>query len=158
MLTALLATLMVCAPYQNTDQVSLAEKQAFIELVKTLPTKGEFYTDDAVRKAGPYIRVLFALTEKDLQGYDVYNFLALNRTLCDDATHRAFADRNFTRIQHPKIKVFWAAMLFDEGSTSAEIKQFLLEMLKSEEQTKELSEIMGPRFERMRQKLLKVPQ
>jgi hypothetical protein len=47
-------------------RVSIAEKK-FIELLKTLPYKSEFFTDDAVKTAGPYLPVLFTLTEKDIE-------------------------------------------------------------------------------------------
>ena len=81
MLAALLTILLLFVPSQATDQISDAQKKSFIELLKTLPVKGEFFTDDAIEKAGPYLPVLFALTEKDIEKYDIYPFGALSRGL-----------------------------------------------------------------------------
>ncbi len=61
------------------NQVSDAQKQEFLELLKTLPTQGEFYTEETVKKAGPYLAVLFALTEKDIEKYDIYPFIESGR-------------------------------------------------------------------------------
>ena len=81
MITVFLAILLIPIQGQTTNQVSDSQKQAFIEFLKTLPTKGEFYTDDAAKKAGPYLPVLFALNEKDIEKYDLYPFLAISRAL-----------------------------------------------------------------------------
>ena len=71
-------------------------KKDFIELLKTLfPVKGEFYTDEAIDKSQNYVPVLFALTEKDIENYDIYPFLALSRGLCDRNIHRDYAVRHF---------------------------------------------------------------
>ncbi len=50
------------APNQTTTYITEIRKQEFIHLLQTLPHKGEFYTDDAIAKAGPYLPTLFALT------------------------------------------------------------------------------------------------
>ena len=71
--SAFLALLLVFAPYQSAQQISDVQKKDFIELLKTLPTKGEFFTDEAIRKAEPYLPVLLALTESDLENYDISN-------------------------------------------------------------------------------------
>ena len=56
------------------------EKKAFLDLLKTLPTRGEVFTDESVKTAAHQTHVLLALTEKDLveQGYDIYPFLVLS--------------------------------------------------------------------------------
>jgi hypothetical protein len=146
---------MIPMPVQTTTPISEAQKQAFIRLLETLPIKGEFYSNKAAKKAGPYMSVLFALTEKDIQKYDLYPFLALSRALCDDTKYRALGVRNFATIQHPQLKLFWAAILFDAGAASSEVEQFLRDALTSEEQTKQLSEMMGPQFDALRKRLLK---
>lgn len=74
MIVALLTTVFLFAPSQATTQISDAQKKTFIEFLKTLPHKGEFFTDEAVTKADPYLPLLFALTEKDTEEYDVYPF------------------------------------------------------------------------------------
>jgi hypothetical protein len=43
--------------------------------------------------------------------------------------------------------------LFDEGSSSPAIKQFLRDALASSEGAKDLLEMMGPRFDAMKKKL-----
>lgn len=138
---------------QGADQFSDARKKGFIDLLRALPTKGEFYTDEAVVKAGPYLPILFALTEKDIEKYDVYPFLAISRGLCDHSDHRAYAVRNFAKIRHLKLKLFWAAMLFDSGAASPEIEQFLRDAIASKEEAKLLSEILGPEFDSFQKRL-----
>jgi hypothetical protein len=157
MISTFLAILLIAIPGQATNQVQVsdAQKRAFVDFLKTLPTKGEFYTDDAAKKAGPYMPVLFALTEEDIQKQDLYPFLAISRALSDDAEYRGSAVRNFPKIRHPKLKLFWAAILFDGGSASPEVKQFLRDALTSNEQIKQLSEMMGPQFEALRKRVLK---
>src|SRR5437773_11144948 len=147
MISAILALLLVFAPHQApTSQVSDTQKKDFIELLKALPHKGEFFTDEAVTKAGPYLPVLFALTEKDIEAYDIYPFAALSRGLCDDKDHRQYATTHFAQIRHPMLKLFWAAMLFDEGKTTPEIVGFLRDALNSDAQAKILAEVIGPKF------------
>jgi hypothetical protein len=146
MLAALLTTFLLFAPSQTTTQISDAQKQTFIELLKTLPVKGEFFTDEAVTKADPYLPVLFALTEKDIQEYDVYPFLALSRGLCTQRKHRDYATRHFAEIRHQELKLFWGSILFDEGPSSPEIVRFLGEALESEKQSQILAEMLGPNY------------
>ena len=69
MITPIFALLLILAPYQTAAyQVSDAKKREFIELLNKLPHKGEFFTDEGVRRAGPYLPVLLALTAKDIEG------------------------------------------------------------------------------------------
>jgi hypothetical protein len=149
-----IALLLILIPYQSTDQVSDVEKQKFIELLKSLPTKGEFYTDEAVKKAGHFLPTLFALTEKDIEKYDSYPFAAISRGLCEFKEHRDYAVHHFAEIRHPKLKLLWGAMLFDAGATSPEIVRFLRDALESEAQSKTLSEIVGPQFKNFKARVL----
>jgi hypothetical protein len=124
-----------------------AEKETFFRLVRTLPTSGEFFTDEAVKKAAPHTGVLLALTEKDLEGYDMYTFLALSRGLCDLEGPRSYAVKHFGGIAHPEMKLSWAVMLFDEKAATPEVVRFLRAALKSKEQAEFLSQVCGPKFE-----------
>ena len=151
---AFLTLLLILAPSQAMNQVSDAQKQEFLELLKTLPTQGEFYTDEAATKAAPYLPVLFALTEKDIEKYDIYPFIAISRGLFDQSESRDYAISHFPTIKHPQLKLFWGAMLFDSGAASHEIKQFLREALASKEQSRLLSEMMGPKFESFTKRVL----
>jgi hypothetical protein len=147
MIGFILSILLVLTPYQTAaTEISDAQKKDFLNLLKTLPHKGEFFTDEAIKTAGPYLPVLFALTDKDIEGYDVYPFDSLSRGLCDIKEHRRYATAHFAEIRHTQLKLFWAAMLFDEGNPSTEITRFLKNVLKSEAQAKLLGEIIGPRF------------
>ncbi|HEU0143985.1 MAG TPA: hypothetical protein VFQ47_04305 [Nitrososphaera sp.] len=157
MIAAFLTILLVLTPSQASNQISDTQKKDFIELLKTLPHKGEFYTDEAIEKAGPYLPVLFALTEKDIEKYDIYPFAAISRGLCDQKKHRDYAVRHFAEIRHPMLKLFWGAMLFDAGATSPEIVRFLKDALESKEQAKLLSEIIGPQFEDFKQRVKAYP-
>ena len=157
MVAAILTALLLLTPLQTAGQVSETRKREFIELLRTLPRKGEFFTDESVKKAGPYLPALFALTEKDIEGYDIYPFGALSRGLCDRKAHRKYAVRHFREIRHPTLKLLWGAMLFGEGAASPEIVRFLRDALRSEGQAKLLSEIEGPGFDDFRRRVLAHP-
>jgi hypothetical protein len=158
MTTAILTLLLVLTPPQATaDQISNAQKKEFIELLKTLPYKGEFFTDDAVKRAGPYLPVLFALTEKDIADYDFYPFGAISRGLCDDEEHRRYAVTHFADIRHPTLKLSWAVMLFDSGATSPEIVSFIQNALKSKARAKMLREMIGPNFAEFKERINRYP-
>lgn len=144
MIAAVLTILLALMPNQASSRISDAQKKDFIQLLKTLPVEGEFYSDKAIDKAGRYLPVLFALTEKDIEKYDIYPFLALSRGLCDRKVHRDYVVRHFAEIRHPLLKLGWGAMMFDVGSTSPEIVRFLRSVLESEQQSKILSEMLGP--------------
>ena len=68
-----------------------AEKKEFLEVLAKLPSRGEFFTEEAVSKAVPYTRVLLALTEKDLGKGNLYPFLALSRGLIERKEARRYA-------------------------------------------------------------------
>lgn len=158
MITAILTLLLVLTSCQaSATQISDAQKKDFIELLKTLPHKGEFFTDEAVKRVGPYLPVLFALNERDLKKYDIYPFAAISRGLCDDKKHRDYAIRHFAEIRHPMLKLFWGAMLFDTGRASPEIVRFLRDALESEAQAKLLSEIVGSEFEDFKRRVVAHP-
>jgi hypothetical protein len=117
MVIPVLTLLLILAPYQPAanKQVSHAKKREFIEVLKKLPHKGELFTEEGVKKAGPYLPVLFALSERDIEGYDLYPFLALSRGLCSVRRHRGYAIRHFTAIRHPKLKLFWGPCFLIRG-------------------------------------------
>jgi hypothetical protein len=142
---------------QTANQISIAQKKDFIKLLKTLPVKGEFYTDEAIDKSQHHMPVLFALAEKDIENYDIYPFLALSRGLYDRKIHRDYAIRHFLEISHPTLKLFWATMLFDEKATSLEIVQFLRDALKSKKQAKILSEMLGPNYKELQRRVKAYP-
>jgi hypothetical protein len=147
MIGFILLMLLVLTPQQSpASQISNAQKKDFLNLLRTLPHKGEFFTDDAIKTAGPYLPVLFALTDKDIEVYDIYPFAALSRGLCDIKEHRQYATDHFGEIRHSELKLFWAVILFDAGNPSTEIVHFLKDALKSEVQAKLLGEITGPKF------------
>ncbi len=144
-------TLMVFAlavGFADSDKpVSGAEKKEFLELLADLPAKGEFFTDEAVKKAAPHTRVLLALTEKDLEKYDLYAFLALSRGLMDHQESREYCLKHFKDIQHPTIKLAWAVGLFDKKGSSQEILDFLCRVVDSKDDSKTLSLMLGPGYE-----------
>ena len=153
----ILAMLLILASCQATSQVSEAQKKEFIELLKGIPHKGEFFTEEAITKAAPYLHILFALTEKDIEKYDIYPFVALSRGLCDQKDERNYAVRNFVYIRHPTLKLFWAVILFDAGVASDEVVQFLRVAIRNEMQTKLLSEMAGPKFEDLKRRVVSHP-
>ena len=128
------------------QEVSDSQKREFIELLKTLPFKGEFYTQEAARRAGPYLPILFSLTEKDVEKYDLYSFVAISVGISQDKERRGYAVTHFAEIRHPKLKLFWAALLFNLKEVSPEIVRYLRDALNSSAQAQELREMVGPDF------------
>jgi hypothetical protein len=140
---------------QPGKAVTDAEKREFLEVLAKLPTKGEFFTEEAVTKAVPYTRVLLALTKKDLDHRDLYPLLALSRGLIDRKEPRHYGITNFGEIAHPTIKLGWAAALFDESPPSAKIVNFLCMALDSKEDARTLAEMAGPSFEEFKERVIR---
>jgi hypothetical protein len=141
------------AKSQSENEISDVQKADLINLMKTLPVKGEFFTDKAIDKAQNSLPVLFAFTEQDLEKYDIYPFLDLSRGLADREDQRKYAAEHFSEIRYPLLKLFWGVMLFNENAVSPEIVGFLKDALKSEKQSALLSEITGPNFRDFRQRV-----
>ncbi len=135
--------------------VTDAEKEEFLNVLAKLPTRGEFFSDDAVTMAVPYTRVLLALTEKDLTKRDLYPFLALSRGLLDRKEPRQYGRANFAKIAHPMLKLLWASVLFDDRSPPPEVVSFLYKALGSKDGARALSEMGGPGFEDFRQRVIR---
>ncbi len=146
MIAALIALALLLAPCQAEKDVSAAQKREFLEVLKTLPHKGEFYTDEGVAKAKPYLPVLLALTEQDIKGYDIYPFAALSNGLGEYKDSRGYVVRHFEGIRHPVLQLGWAVMLFEKQSASPQVMQFLRDALMSNKQAKLLKEMLGPGF------------
>lgn len=153
MMTIILLMLLAFTPNQTVNQVTDLQKQEFLKLIETLPVKGEFFTDEAVAKATPYLPVLFALTEQDLEKYDIYPFAAISSGLAENKEQRAYAVQHFAGIRHPQLKLFWAVTLFNREVASSEIMRFLKNVLCNEEQTKLLAEMTGPQFQSFKQRV-----
>ena len=98
--------------------------------------------------------ILFALTDKDLAGRDIYPFAAISSGLCESTEIQKYAVEHFSSIQHSELKLLWGVMLFDRGASSPEVAVFLRRALESNEQTKVLSEMIGPKFEDFKRRVL----
>jgi hypothetical protein len=152
--TVLLIALAMGQP-QPEKPVTEAEKQEFLKLLATLPSKGEFYTDEAVKKAVPHTRVLLALTEKDVGKGDLYPFLALSSGLAGHKEARQYATANFGKIAHPTMKLFWALLLFKGDEPPTEVVAFLRKALDSKEDERTISRMLGPGFEDFREGVIR---
>jgi hypothetical protein len=141
------------AESQTVNKVSDVQKEDLIKLLKMLPVKSEFYTDEAINKAQNSMPILFAFSEKDLEKYDIYPFLALSRGLADRKNHQEYAVKHFLEIQHPTLKLFWGSVLFNENAVSPEIVKFLKGALKLEKQAQILSEMLGPKYKIFKQQV-----
>jgi hypothetical protein len=135
-----------CDQQRSTEEATAAEKKEFLELLPRLPVHGKFYTEDAVRKAAPYVRVMLALTPSDVGKRDVDALAVLSHDLCDLDAPRNYAVRHFGKIAHPTLQLGWAVMLFDKKVATPEIVAYLKAALKSKEQAKTLAEMTGPDF------------
>jgi hypothetical protein len=149
----LLLAILTLGQAQPEKPVTDADKKAFLELLAKLPTKGEFFTEEAVTKAAPYTRVLLALTEKDLEKRDLYPVLALSRGLIDRKEPRQYGITHFAKIAHPTIKLFWASLLFEDKPPSWEIIKFLRQALDAKEDARTLSAMAGPGFEDFKERV-----
>jgi hypothetical protein len=157
-ITLVLSLIATFAPAQEvTKEISDAQKKEFIELLKKLPTKGEFYTEESVQKAAPYLPVFFALTEGDIKKYDIYPFLALSRGLADQKEHRDYAVKHFDEVRHPTLKLSWGVILFMHNEPSPQIVRFLRNALESKPQAKVLSDMLGPEFENFQKRVKAYP-
>jgi hypothetical protein len=138
----------------SSNAVTSADKREFIRLLEKLPTDGEFYADESIRKAAPHIAVLFALTPQDIGEMDIYPFAAVSRGLCDMPKYRQYGLEHFGNIAHPMLKLFWAAILFDGHSpVSSEVVVYLRAAIESEQQAKELAEIVGPKYRKFKKQV-----
>jgi hypothetical protein len=140
---------------QPEKAVSDAEKKEFLKLLAKLPSRGEFFTEEAVQKALPYTRILLALTQKDLERHDIYPFLALSSGLMGHKEARQYAIANFSKIAHPTIKLGWAIALFRDTKSSSEILSFLRNALESKDDARTLSAMLGPGFEEFRDNVIR---
>jgi hypothetical protein len=154
--SALLLPLLL-APTPKAKEVTAEEKAAFLQLLTTLESGGEFFTEEAVKKAAPHTRVLLSLTAKDIEKYDVYPFLALSRSLCELKEPREYAVKHFGKIAHPIMRVFWAIILFDAKAASPEIVKFLRAALANEKAAEFISGMVGPEFEDFKKRVKDYP-
>jgi hypothetical protein len=154
MQTILLVVALVLTPLQAGQTATAAQKEQFVHLLGTLPHDGEFFTEASITQAQPYLPVLLALTDADLATLDLYPFLAMSRGLCDRAKSREYVVARFGDIQHSTLKLFWAAMIFDSGSPTAEVVRYLRNALDSPAQVDLLSQAVGPDFEQFRAKVI----
>jgi hypothetical protein len=152
---ALLISMAPHAPCQETKAVTDAEKKEFLKLLSKLPARGEFYTEEAVTEAGPYLRVLLALTEKDIDKYPIYPFAVLSRQLGDRKEHQVYAVKHFDNIAHPLLRLSWAVTLFNAQSAPPEIVKYLHTALESKEQSRTLAEMLGPAFNDFKEEVIR---
>jgi len=68
---------------------------------------------------------------------------------------RQYGTTNFAKIAHPTIKLFWAAVLFEEKAPAAEIVTFLRKALDSKEEAQTLSLMLGPEFQEFKERVIR---
>lgn len=153
--TGVLLLLITAFSFQDTSD---ARKKEFLNLLRTLPTKGEFYTEEAIRKAKPFLPVLLSLTEKDIEKYnDIYPFAVLSGGLAIEKENRVYVRAHFAEIRHPELKLFWAALLLKAGDVSEDVVCHLRDALKQPERAQLLAEMVGPEFKFFKRKVLSHP-
>jgi hypothetical protein len=135
---------------QPSTEVGDADKQAFFKLVAGLPVQPAghgppVFTKEALKKAAPFARVLFALNEKDLKKEEIGAYMILTFQLADVEQARDYGIKNFARIAHPRIKLWWANALFGQKATPPEIVTFLRKAL--ERDGENLDHIYGLEFQ-----------
>jgi WD40 repeat protein len=153
-LIPLITTVILAIQPATTAQDS---KKEFIELLKTLPTKREFYTEEAIRKAGPHLPVVLSLTERDIEKHDFYAFAAISSGLGSHKEHRVYVLRHFADIRHPDLKLFWAAILFKANDVSSEVVHYLSDALNETKRAELLAGMVGPDFKFFKRKVRSHP-
>ncbi len=128
-------------------EITAADKKAFLDLLPRLETRGEFFTEESVKKVLPQTGVLLALTAQDIGDRQIYPFLTLVSQLAEHQEARACAARRFAAIPHPTLKLTWAVQLFATEEASDAVVKYLKEVVNSAEPAKELSLVLGPGFE-----------
>lgn len=140
---------------QPDKPVTNEEKKEFFKLLAQLPTQGEFFTDEGIKQAIPYTRVLLALTEKDIDANRIYPLLALSGGLMNCKEPRQLGISHFSKIAHPTIKMFWAIGLLQDTTTPPEVLRYLRSALDSKSEAKEMSSILGPDFQGFKEEVIK---
>src|SRR5262245_39914000 len=153
MIRAIISVALVLQSQPQTEKrVTEGEKKAFLKLLATLPTRGEFYAEEAIPRAAPHIRVLLALTEKDLANADSYPFLALSAGLNGNKDARRYAAANFARIAHPQLKLGWGIMLFRNGKAPPGVLPYLRKAFDTQP---EMNFGLGPGFEDFKDEVIR---
>jgi hypothetical protein len=139
----------------DISKITAAQKKEFLELLSKLPTKGEFFTAEAIQKASPYLPTLFALNAKDVREEQYFALNALSRGLHDARKeHREFAVKHYGKIQHTMVKLTWGILLFRGDQASPEIVQYLRASLDDRERAELLDVLLGPEFEKFKAKVI----
>jgi hypothetical protein len=141
---------------QAPKEVSEADKQAFFKLLSTLEFQpaghGAIFTETSVKKAAPFAPVLFALTEKDVQKKDLTLVLTLSLQLVEVDEARKYGIKNFARIAHPRIKLYWATTLFGTHAAPPEIVAHLRQGIDREGEN--LDYLYGPAFQTFKERVI----
>jgi hypothetical protein len=142
--------------WTDITKVTPTQKKAFLELVMKLPTRGEFFTNEAIQKASPFLDVLLSLNKNDITENQYFALLALGRGLHDaKKEHREFAVKQFEKIPHPVIKISWGIMLFRfSKQATPEVLRYLRESLDNQERLQLMRDILGPDFETFRKQIV----
>lgn len=153
----LMAFCFVChAEACDPPKVAPAQKKMFLETLEKLPTRGEFFTDEAIQKASQFLPVLLSLDKKDVSEDQLFALLALGRGLHDSKKeHRDYAVKNFDKIAHPVIKLGWAINLFriSKGENPVVVR-YLAESLTDSERGETIRSLLGSEFESFQKQVI----
>lgn len=139
--------------------VTEAQKKEFFQLLRRLPKAGgEFFADEGIEQARPYLGVMLAVTPEDVERYwgrdgDVYALLALSAGLADDGPCRQYAVTHFATIRHPTLKLAWGVILFGKGEAPGAVVRYLHAALAAKDQSPVLAGMLGPDFEQFKKQL-----
>jgi hypothetical protein len=149
-----------CFPHHaeahDPAKVTPLQKQMFLEMLKKLPTRGEFFTEEGIQKASPFLPVLLSLNTKDVLEDQLFALLALGRGIHDSKKeHREYAAQHFEKIAHPVIKLGWAINLFRfSKEANPAIIRFLHDSLQDPERCKVIRSMLGTEFESFRKQVI----
>ncbi len=133
---AFLTAIYGCA---NDQTIPQNDRIATIKKIENLDISGEYFPEESIAAMKNDLPIIFALTQNDFRvlyeqeerGYQPreeetwLKYWALFNQLSQVPDHQVFARDNFSTIQHPGIKFWWAMALFYQQQENDAMLQYL---------------------------------
>jgi len=149
-----------------TSCATHSPQQAFLDKLGTLPSSGDFHTDEAVASCSTELPTIISLTERDLRLWmhrhgekdeepDIYPIAALLNGLCQQETNREYFATHFPEIRYPDLKTFCAALLFNQNQRTPAIIEHLHTIIVAGDPDDNLRDMTGPEWETFKNQVRK---
>ena len=117
-----------CSRAPRPSEITPEQKEEFVKLLRTLPTRAEFFADEGIRMTKPYLPHLLSFTEEDVKRFfdgEVYAIAVLSTGMAEDADNVARAAASFREIGHPVVRSIWARAILDTQRPPAEVIEYV---------------------------------